>query len=196
MTHARGHLADDQLVALCLSGGADDAGARARAHTATCEACRARLSHVAAWLGSLRAEAEAEADALFPEPFLERQRRQILARLDQIGRRARILRFPAARRPPRRAAADHGVRRWLAAGLVAGLLLGMFAAETLRLVQGRAIEDRSGSEVAVHDTEATLAPLVDDGDELLGEIDLALQARRPPELRALDALTPVFYEIR
>ncbi|MDP1572062.1 MAG: hypothetical protein Q8L86_18865 [Vicinamibacterales bacterium] len=200
MTRREAHLAEEELVALTFTaaGTPDVRDADALAHLAGCPACGGRLAEVAASLADLRLAAEDEADSQFPEAALERQRRQILARLEHLGQQARILRFPvttaaaaaplAAPRPP--------VRRWLAGAVAAGLLGGFLLAETLHVLPGDAAWT-AGLGTGAGSTGVELADVATlEEDEFLSELDAALGFSRSSELRALDALTPVAYEIR
>lgn len=200
MNRRAAHLADDEVVALTYTSGADaDArDAEALAHAADCPACGDRLAAMSATLAELRLAAEAEADALFPESTLERQRRQILARIDHLGQRARILRFPAAPAAPVPGVAERPpIKRWLAGAVAAGLLGGFLLAESFHLLPGDA--GRASERWAAAGPDAGAA-VVDaaapDDDAFLSEIDAALGFSTSSELRALDALTPVSYEIR
>jgi anti-sigma factor RsiW len=196
MTCRDAHLADDEIVALTYASGETLAAreADALAHAAECTTCNRRLADVSMLVADLREAASAEADAQFPDAVLDRQRRQILTRIDQLGQRARILRFPAT--PPAPSpAAEQPVRLWLAGAAAAGLLAGLLLAETLHLLPGE-FGWRAPSSAASYgiDDATTMAVLEDDA--LLDEIEAALNWQRSSELRALDALTPVAYEIR
>ncbi len=194
------HLADEEIVALTYMAGdeADVRDVEALSHVAGCEACGRRLAESAATMAELRLAAEEDADARFPESVLERQRRQILARIDHIGQTARILRFPAVSASPPPPVVEHPpVRRWLAGAVAAGLLGGFLLAESLHVLPGDAgwVSDRWAATRADAGVElADLATL--DDDDFLFEIDAALGVSPSSELRALDALTPVSYEIR
>lgn len=197
MSRRDAHLADDEIVALTYTSGteADVRDVEALAHASACVPCGRRLADISATVASLRLAAEAEADAQFPESTLERQRRQIMARIDHLGQRARVLRFPAASSTPvPSVVADRPpVRRWLAGAVAAGLLGGFLLAESVHMLPGDAgwaVEQQADARVNVVD----LATLED--DEFLSELDAALGQSRSSELRALDALTPVSYEIR
>jgi anti-sigma factor RsiW len=190
------HLADEELVALTYTSGAD-ADARdgeALAHAAACVTCGRRLADLSATIADLRRAAHAEADAQFPEAVLERQRRQILARIEHLGQRARVLRFPVGPAAPQPAVVERPpARRWLAAAVAAGLFGGFLLAESLHLLPGDA--GRFVAERAASGAETVEIATIED-DEFLSEVEAALLLGRSPELRALDALTPVSYGIR
>jgi anti-sigma factor RsiW len=188
------HLAHDEIVALTYADGAatDGADAEALVHATECDVCAGRLAEIAAAQEDLRLAAAADADVRFPEAVLERQRRQILARLEGLRHTARVLRFPAAAAPARPPVTDRPARRWVVGAAAAGILVGAFLVESLHLLPGGFgwTEDRAAG------VEAAAATPLDDDDAFLTEIDAALQFSRSSELRALDALTPVLYEIR
>jgi len=167
---------------------------RQSAHLAGCVRCHeaaARARHEAV---ALRAEAITAADAAFSPAALERQRRSILARITRGHRSARVLAFPAPDVAVSRRRAD---RRWLAAAAAAGLVLGALAGQLPHLWRGPATPV-TGAAVAPPPT-AVITARADSrpfDDTLLREVEAALAPGSRPELRALDALTPVHYEIR
>lgn len=194
MTRHTAHLADDEMLALAYLGGdaPDDRETAALAHLADCDACSLRFSTTLSAVVDLRAVSEAEADRHFPESFLERQRRQILIKLEQLGQSARILRFPALPVSVAPAAGRWQTRRWVAAAAAAGLVAGLLLAEALQVLPGQ-LGWTASSQTAAVDENA--GPVFEE-DALLTEIDAALRWSRASELRALDELTPVAYEIR
>jgi hypothetical protein len=198
------HVPPERLTVLAL--GLDEAGSRddqaALAHAAECDTCHRELSRLASEFGALRLEAAREADAHFDEIALEMQRNRILDRLAHLGQSARVLPFPGT---SRNRGAQPGVvnRRWISAAAAAGLLIGIFAGQLLHLVA----DNRGGQVAAPLAQQASArtggpavvpasAALAISDDDLLGEIDVAVQRRRAPELLALDALTPTASEIR
>lgn len=182
------------MLALVYLGGdtPDDREAAALAHLADCDACSVRFSTTLSTVVNLRSAADADADRHFPESFLERQRRQILVRLEQLGQSARILRFPALPVSAEPVEARWQTRRWVAGAAAAGLVAGLLLAEALHVLPGQL--GWATSQTAALADESDL--LVFEEDALLTEIDAALRWSRPSELRALDELTPVSYEIR
>jgi hypothetical protein len=181
------HVDDTTLRLLALDPGA--VTGHAAAHLRDCRRCQARAASASRQLDAVRADAHAEADAAFSAADLDRQRRSILTRIARGHRSARVLPFPGhepVAAPPR---AD---RRWLAAAAAAGLVLGALAGQLPHLVapQSATALDTAPAVVA---TRADTRPLE---DTLLSEVEEALDTGARPELRALDALTPVHYEIR
>ena len=74
----------------------------------------------------------AEADALFPEDRLQRQRSRILQRIEQQGRPGRILAFPAGQ-GRNNGSLLHGTptTRWVAAAAVVAFIAGVVAGQRL-----------------------------------------------------------------
>ena len=181
------HVDDDTLRLLALDPGAADAAGAA--HLAACERCQGRAATAARELENFRADATALTDETFSAADLARQQRSILARLGRGHRIARVLPFPGHPGP----LAARPDRRWLAVAAAAGLVLGVLAGQLPHLggspqpdglTTARAIAPAAGPEgLAIEDT-------------LLSEVEAALDPDPSPELRALDALTPVHYEIR
>jgi hypothetical protein len=143
----------------------------------------------------LRDAAIAEADAAFDESTLDLQRTRILDRLAHIGKVARVLRFP---RVTRQAAmpVSTGGRRWISVAAAAGLIMGLLAGQLVHFVPWGTTRDREQAlgVQAPPLSRPTIVPvsasqtLTD--DELLDEIEMAVQLRRARSLQALDALTP------
>jgi hypothetical protein len=184
---AFGHLSARELADLWPNG-------RTHPHLAGCGQCRSEYDALAEVVLAAR-DAAAEADGHFPAERLAAQQAQILRRLENAERPARVLPFPPSTRPfP---GVRTGARRWIAAAAAAGLLTGIVAGRTFdfgsswssaTLTQPEAekiAHQRSQKPVLTSGTSATL-----NDERLLGEIEAALVEPRVDELRALDALTP------
>jgi hypothetical protein len=184
------HVDDDTLRALAIDPGS--IAPRAARHVATCETCRHRAAAAGRGLHAHRAEAAASADALFTAGDLERQRRTILARIARAQRPARVLPFPRhdAALPPVRAD-----RRWLAAAAAAGLILGAVVGQLPHWGAESSLAD-APRPVATAPQMAAAPEARPLEDTLLSEVEAALDPDARRELRALDALTPVHYEMR
>ena len=63
-------------------------------HLADCDACARALRGARAFMDRLRAEADAETDAVFTPDRLRAQQQQIARRLEHLGRPARVISFP------------------------------------------------------------------------------------------------------
>ena len=86
------HLSDDRLIEICFDL---EVTSSDRAHLQLCPACEERRSSLAGTLDEIDTAATQEADAAFPADRLARQRARILQRVDQDGRPARVIAFPA-----------------------------------------------------------------------------------------------------
>jgi hypothetical protein len=203
------HLHDDRLfdcyVATRTGETADPPAAE---HLQTCEPCAARYAELTAFMDAVRAEGDAEADRIFTPDRLWTQQQQIMRRLEQVGRAARIISFPG-RVGRRVAVATRVAPRWLAAAAAAGLFVGV-------AVGGMLFDATSGSPVpttlmarskpprrmatpppvritspasVVEPPPPVVKPAPSDDDTFLSELENALQ-HRPRELQPFDALTP------
>jgi len=137
----------------------------------------------------------AEADALYPEDRLQRQRVRILQRIDQLGRPGRVIAFPASQARSHSALLLHSTptTRWVAAAAVVAFIAGVVAGQRLpnefrfnqpvHVVASRPAPEATGTSLRGS------AALAASDDEFLGEVEVATQSR-PAVLRHLDALTP------
>ena len=193
------HVPADRLTALALVARAPDDGLDqdALAHVAGCEACAEALARYTAEADGFRDAAIAEADAVFDDTRVEAQRLRILERLAQVGHAARVLRFPARTRDAAMPVPT-GSRRWVSVAAAAGLIIGLLGGQLVHLVpwDQRSTRDQTVSSVQSSARQSpVLVPASNGGralsdDELLDEIDAAVQLRRAHSLRALDELTP------
>jgi hypothetical protein len=205
----RRHLDDDAIAALwCDCGGADsdspslpaldhsNGSSRSdAAHVATCGQCRARYEALADWLEDTRDDAIGEADDLFPPERLASQQAQILRRLQALERPARVIAFP--RFSQRATVSRRGPQRWVAAGLAAGLILGLGAGELLDLRRSMRITPPAGR-VAVQElapisqaARGSVQPASSVSDDMfLYDAEAVSTSPRVEALQALDALTP------
>lgn len=198
------HIGTDRLTALALvvrapgietPDTADDHVAMA--HLAGCDECAARFSSLVANADALRNVACAAADDLFDDARLDAQRTRILDRLAHMGQAARVLAFP---RRPRETTmpVSSGSRRWISVAAAAGLIIGLVAGQVLHFLPAGAAPrgdasvaaqapDRSGRP-GIIPASASFPALSD--DELMEEVERAIEARRAPSLHAIDAFTP------
>lgn len=203
MTGRVQHLETDRMTALAFvvrapeddSPSADDQ--MALAHLADCDECSARFATVVTNADSLRDAMCAASDEVFDDAMLDAQRSRILDRVAQMGQAARVLAFPSR---PREAAmpVSSSSRRWISVAAAAGLIIGLVAGQMLHFFPAAAIplRDEAASMQAVERSRrpvaipasATYTSLSD--DELMEEVERAIEARRAPSLRAIDAFTP------
>jgi hypothetical protein len=185
------HLSDDRLVEICFDL---EVTASDRAHLRVCDACRSRQSSLADTLDDIEAVATHEADEAFPAERLARQRARIMQRIEQDGRPARVIAFPAGHThdSPRRLRPA----RWgtVAAAVAASFLVGLLAEHLAHDVPGsRQSIPAQRAQTSIPSTQARAA--ISD-DELLGQLELAASGVGPAALRPLDALTPRAWDVR
>lgn len=123
------HSTDNGLLAII-------AGEPVTPHVSSCAGCQARLDALRAWTDGVAAEAGAIADQAFTPEVLAAQKMEILRRLEQAGRSARVIAFPVGA-PASSAGRTHGIVRWAAAAAVAGVMVGIGA---MRLIDTRAAD--------------------------------------------------------
>jgi hypothetical protein len=200
----RDHIPVDRLAALALVTRAPEARSaqaaqdqRALAHVESCERCSAEFARLVADADGLREFACDQADEVFDAAMLDAQRTRILDRLAHLGQAARVLSFPRRTRDvvmPVPASS----RRWVSVAAAAGLIIGLVTGQMLHLVpsNGFAMRDQTVSmQSADRQTGAVLIPAAGtlpmlSDDELMEEVEVAVQLRRAQSLRALDGLTP------
>ena len=194
------HLHDERLFGSYLAERAGEAiDPPVADHLADCADCSARYAELVRFLDDLRADGDAEADAVFTPERLRAQEQHIARRLEAIGRPARVISFPGRMAGPHmRVSSARGVARWIysaaAAGLVIGVGLGAFYEAEWRMMSQR----RQTSVIArQRDTRPTsvatagINPATEASDDaFLSELDVALDHPRTRELQPFDALTP------
>ncbi len=194
------HVPVDRLTALAFVARAPESSedCLALAHISACEPCAFELARLTAAADDAREAACAEADRFFDDALLESQRGRILDRLAHLGQAARVLRFPARTREVAMPVSTNG-RRWVSVSAAAGLILGLVAGQLVHFVPWTTTGERDPGTTVVQSTRpsgpgivataSVATPMLSD-DELLDEIESAVQLRRANSLRALDALTP------
>jgi hypothetical protein len=198
------HLTDDRLIELCLL---EAASAAEEQHLSACARCDARRVRLQRMLEDVSDTATAAADAAFPAERLARQQSRILSYLQHDGRPARVIAFPAAQVHAEPAVSRTRPRsRWIAAAAVAGLVVGILAGRfghdyTLnrplgsRVIVARAAERpelrATGTTASFREISASMSD-----DELLNQIEIAIDSPAAPALQPLDELTPRAWEVR
>jgi len=125
----RGHLSESALVEVWNTGVRPS-------HLDRCDICAERAIEMSHWLESVQALGKADADAVFTPERLTAQRGQIMQRLVQLDRPAKVISFPA--RSARNLDAGESRRvspGWLAAAAAAGLTLGVVSVELSHTLQ-------------------------------------------------------------
>jgi anti-sigma factor RsiW len=188
------HLSDEQLIELCL---VHTGGARAvEPHLIACPLCDARMSTLAAMLDETSEALTAEADKAFPPERLARQHARILQQIEQEGRPARVIAFPAATPQPLRLS-RRPIPRWIAAaGAVAAAFVVGVLADHLTHDFVVAPPRLAARTVDAGTPIRTVAAASVSDDELLGQIEAAVGSSGPEALRPLDAVTPRAWDVR
>ncbi|MBI3401046.1 MAG: hypothetical protein HY048_06470 [Acidobacteria bacterium] len=198
------HLHDDRLVECYLTERHGDAlDPPVAEHLSDCPSCTERYAELAQFMETVRAEGDADADALFTPERLHAQRQAIARRLQGIVRPARVISFP--RRLVRRtmtASTSRMAPRWAAATAAAGLFVGValgagyeWGAHARSVRQTLAADASRASRVApVAALGNSTSDLAD--DVFLSELEIALERPHTRELQAFDAFTPHVRPIR
>jgi anti-sigma factor RsiW len=189
------HVSDDRLVEVCLEQTPTDPEA---AHLASCDRCRTRRSRLEAMFLEIRDAADAEADEIFTPERLAGQQTRILQRIEQDGRPARVIAFPAAAIPELRPLRTRPAARWIAGAAAAGLTIGLLAGHlvhdfpTLGQPPRPALVGSSarGSSAPGPGPAMEVVNASFNEEEFLGEIENALDGPHVPALRPLNDLTP------
>jgi hypothetical protein len=186
------HVSDERLVEVCIDCTATSAE---DAHFAQCDACTARRSRLEILLHEMFDTAVSEADAAFPQDRLAAQHARILQRIEQQGRPARVIAFPAADLPELRSLRARPAARWIAAAAAAGLAIGLLLghmAHDLTTFSGptrTAVVRTAASQTAGQPARRAAKASLND-EEFLGEIENALHGPSLVALRPLNDLTP------
>jgi hypothetical protein len=150
----RGHLSERALIDILMTGARP-------VHLDRCSPCAERAVELGRWLDEIRTIELEEADAAFPAERLALQQRQILRRLEQAERPARVIAFPGLR-DERFGPGGHGIRpAWIAIAAAAGLVLGLVGGQvTARLAPERAAAPPAAAPAAVPaDGQAPATPV-------------------------------------
>jgi len=183
------HLSDHRLIEVSFDVVPT---AAENVHFDTCDRCSARRSRLEQLLREISDGASAEADELFPPERLATHRARILQRIDQHSRPGRLIAFPAPRISGARPLRTRPAARWIAGAAAAGLAVGMLAGHLVRDLPGSRPAPRAAAiRTPVHPTSqpAFRAAILSD-EEVLGQIESALDGPDLAVLRPLDDLTP------
>jgi hypothetical protein len=204
MTSRVQHIATDRLTALAFIVRAPEdespevaADQLALAHVAECDDCAARFATLVTNADALRDAASAAADEVFDDAMLDAQRTRILDRLAHLGQAARVIAFPRRPREVTMPVASTS-RRWVSGAAAAGLIIGLVAGQMLHFLPASTPplrDDTVSMQSAERSTRPAIVPasasfpMLSD-DELMEEVERAIEARRARSLRAIDAFTP------
>jgi len=170
-------------------------------HLADCGTCSARYAELASFMDALRHDGDAEADAIFTPDRLRVQQQQIARRIAQVGRPARVLSFPGRIvRSTLSASSARPASRWVAAGAVAGLVLGVALGASYQWgahTPSQLLMRNSATPILTPVATRGSSPAEVAADEaFLSDLELALERPHTRELQAFDALTPHVREIK
>lgn len=186
------HLSDDRLVEVCFDAAITPGE---EAHFAACEECRARRARLERMLAEVSDAAAAEADEVFTVEKLVTQHARILQRIEQDGRPARVISFPATSVADLRPLTARPAGRWIAAAAAAGLAIGLLAGHLAHDLPAFGRPTRTPivrSANAVNSTQHAVRAVnaVHSDEEFLGELETALDGPQLAVLRPLNDLTP------
>jgi len=186
------HLSDDRLIDVCLDRAP---AATEQQHLVTCSVCEARRVSLARLLSETSEVAIAEADAVFTEERLARQRAHILQRVEQESRQGRLISFPAGHTSSPSLLRARPAARWIAGAAAAGLFIGLLAGHlTHDFTAGRVMP--GSSRVAASPAAAFQAVSTSmSEEEFLGRLEIAIEGTGGSALRPLDDLTPLVWEV-
>ena len=145
-------------------------------------------------LDEVTAVMKAEADVLFTDERLARQRARILQRIEEETRPGRVISFPNAQ-PAQPAMRVRPGMRWVAAAAAAGLLIGVVAGH---LVHEFPAAGTTPSQAVATDAEGPTLQAVSTSmseEEFLGQMETAIETTGGSALRPLDDLTPLVWEV-
>jgi hypothetical protein len=203
------HLREERLFDCYVAARAGDSlDPPSAEHLADCVECRARYASLAHFLDGLRADADAETDAVFPAERLRLQQAQIADRLEHVGHAARVISFPGHGAGTPLGGKPRMAPRWIAAAAAAGLFIGIYVGTFFDTGsrEARSAPAQAGNgvaalpvvarPVAIDSAPDPLADVADSSnDEFLSELEFALERPRTHELIALDELTPHVREV-
>lgn len=181
----RGHLSESALVEVWSTGVRP-------VHLDRCDICAERALEMSHWLEDVQTLGRADADAVFTGERLTAQRGQILQRLEQLDRPAKVISFPA--RKARIAEGNDGRRispAWLAAAAAAGLTVGVIGVEF-----GHSIGFGVNPTQMVASTTAPQVPdLTTTGPDAMAFYDAPYERTEFLSLSAMDAMTPRMIDV-
>ena len=189
---AHTHLSDDRLVEVCFD---DVVTAVEEAHFAACEACRQRRARLERMLRDVSDAGAAETDDVFTPEKLVAQHARILHRIEQDGRPARVISFPAASATELRPLPARPAGRWIAGAAAAGLAIGVltgYLSHDLSTFGRPARSPMARAANALAPTQHTVRAVnaSRNDEEFLGELESALDGPQLAVLRPLNDLTP------
>jgi hypothetical protein len=193
------HLHDDRLYECYIAErGGERVDPPSADHLADCAECSARYGELARFMDGLRDEAERETDEIFTREQLRLQQQHISRRIEHLGHPARVLSFPARIvRKHFTSSTGRLAPRWAAvaaaAGLLVGVGVGIFFDSRSRVTVPVAAAINAPRPVRIPASLA--APILDDDDAFLSEIEAVVGGPHNVELLPFDTLTPRTREV-
>jgi len=185
------HLSDDRLIEVCLHHAP---GVTEQQHLASCDVCQQRRSSLARLLDDTSEVAAAEADALFTDERLARQRAHILQRVEQESRHGQLISFPAGHAASPMLRRVRPASRWIAGAAAAGLFIGLLAGHLAHdFPAGRVLPAQRAMATPAGAIQAVSTTMTE--EEFLGRLELAIEGTSGSALRPLDDLTPLVWEV-
>jgi len=181
----RGHLSEDAIAEAYLTGNRPG-------HLDRCDICAERALELSRWLDDVRDVGVTSADDAFPAERLAAQQTQIMRRLEQMERPARVIAFPSQSRYGQLESGARGTNRgWIAVAAAAGLVIGVFGSPTIQ----RFTSTPTPNVVTPARIETPAAEPVQTAYEVpsatLWELDTDISGRTAiPSVAALEGMTP------
>jgi hypothetical protein len=177
----RGHLSESALAEVCVTG-------HRPVHLDQCDVCAERAVQLGRWLDDVRTVAVNDADAAFPAERLVAQQAQILRRLEQLDRPARVIAFPTQSQYDRLAMGSSGVRpAWIGIAAAAGVVLGLVGGQVSFRVSGSSV--RAPAQPAQIESPAAMQAVAYQEPQSLREFD-ETETLSFDSLSAMDELVP------
>ena len=178
-----GHLSDQALSEVCMTG-------ERPVHLDRCDLCATRAVELGRWLDEVRAIGLEEADAAFSAERLAAQQSQILRRLEQIDRPARVIAFPG--QSQLRLDGPRGIRpAWVAVAAAAGIVLGVFGGQLSNRLLTQQVDTPRPAVESPQPQPAAVAAAPTMAFDTTDPLDLDLDDRPQIDaVTALDRLTP------
>ena len=186
------HLSDDRLIEVCLQHAP---GVAEQQHLASCDTCQQRRVNLARLLDDTATVAGAEADALFTDERLARQRAHILQRVDQESRHGQLISFPAGHAASPMRLRARPASRWIAGAAAAGLFIGMLAGHLAHDFTAGRVQPGQTAVVTTSTASFQAVSTTLSEEEFLGRLEIATEGTGGSALRALDDLTPLVWEV-
>ena len=187
------HLSDDRIIDVCLHPAPATAE---RQHLASCAVCEERRASLARILAETSDVAIAEADALFTDERLSRQRAHILQRVERESRQGRLISFPAGQATSPTPLRGRPAARWIAGAAAAGLVIGLLAGHlTHDFTSGRVLPPSRAAVLSPPAASVQAVSTTMSEEEFLGRLELAVEGTGGSALRPLDDLTPLVWEV-